>query len=87
MANFRYFAEHNGQTVQLANVYLDGLSAKTAANFIGTAPDGTKLRAARKIEFKAFPSRHECDARCTHATGRIMKCECSCGGKNHGKHV
>jgi hypothetical protein len=20
-----------------------------------------------------------------HATGKIMRCECSCGGKNHGR--
>lgn len=26
---------------------------------------------------------HVCDARCVHATG--SDCECSCGGKNHGK--
>jgi hypothetical protein len=26
---------------------------------------------------------HRCDARCTGATGH--NCECSCGGKNHGK--
>jgi len=26
-----------------------------------------------------------CDARCTHAKG--SSCECSCGGKNHGKHA
>ena len=25
---------------------------------------------------------HECDPRCTGATGK--NCECSCGGKNHG---
>lgn len=25
----------------------------------------------------------KCDARCTHAKG--FKCECSCGGENHGK--
>jgi hypothetical protein len=39
----------------------------------------------RKVELKSFPSRHECDSRCTNATGRTMQCECSCGGKNHGK--
>lgn len=26
---------------------------------------------------------HECGARCIHAKGHL--CECSCGGKNHGK--
>lgn len=27
-------------------------------------------------------SNHKCDSRCTTARGR--KCECSCGGANHG---
>jgi hypothetical protein len=31
------------------------------------------------------PSKHECDARCMYARGRTMNCECSCGGKNHGR--
>lgn len=31
------------------------------------------------------PKMHKCDARCVGATGRTMNCECSCGGKNHGK--
>ena len=85
MANYRYFAEHNGETVMLQNVYHDGHIRTTAEHFVGRAPDGTTLHAERKIEFKSNPSRHECDDRCTHATGRTMKCECSCGGKNHGK--
>jgi hypothetical protein len=43
------------------------------------------LPVSRVVIYKKQPSRHECDARCTHATGRVMKCECSCGGKNHGR--
>ncbi len=43
------------------------------------------VRATRVVQFKSNPSRHECDARCMNATGRTMQCECSCGGKNHGK--
>lgn len=39
----------------------------------------------RKVEMKAQPTRHACDARCLNATGKVMKCECSCGGKNHGR--
>lgn len=38
----------------------------------------------RVIEYKKNPSLHKCDARCQNATGRIMKCECRCGGKYHG---
>jgi hypothetical protein len=45
----------------------------------------TYLPVTRVIEFKSNPSRHECDARCMFANGKIMRCECSCGGKNHGK--
>ncbi len=43
------------------------------------------LPVERSIEYKRNPSKHACDARCLNATGRVMKCECSCGGKNHGK--
>lgn len=39
----------------------------------------------RVVQYKSNPSLHACDNRCLNATGRIMKCECSCGGKNHGK--
>lgn len=39
----------------------------------------------RVINFSNRPSRHECDARCMNASGRTMNCECSCGGKNHGR--
>lgn len=85
MANFRYFAEHNGQTVQLANVFHDGAVATSATHFTGAAPDGTRIQATRRVEYKANPSKHECDARCLHATGKVMKCECACGGKNHGR--
>lgn len=38
----------------------------------------------RIIAYKGRPSLHECDARCINASGRVMNCECSCGGKNHG---
>lgn len=43
------------------------------------------LRCTRVVERKSNPSLHACDARCIGATGKIMRCECSCGGKNHGK--
>lgn len=43
------------------------------------------LPVTRVITYKSNPSKHECDARCMGATGKIMNCECSCGGKNHGK--
>lgn len=85
MANYRYFADINGESIRLTNVSHDGSVKTSPANFTGTTPDGAKLRADRRIEFKSNPSRHDCDSRCTGARGRVMKCECSCGGKNHGK--
>lgn len=47
--------------------------------------DGAWVRVTRIVERKSAPSNHQCDDRCLNATGRTMKCECSCGGKNHGK--
>jgi hypothetical protein len=43
------------------------------------------LPVERVITYKSNPSKHECDARCMNASGRTMNCECSCGGKNHGR--
>lgn len=95
MANYRYFADINGEAIELASIRHVGPGVRASA-FEGV-PAGTKpvfvpgkgftgfIRATRKIEMKSAPSRHECDARCFNATGRIMKCECSCGGKNHGR--
>jgi hypothetical protein len=58
----------------------DGFSMK-----VGITRDGNQLLPVeREIEYKSHPSRHDCDARCMNAQGKIMRCECSCGGKNHG---
>lgn len=85
MARFKYFADIDGQTFELSDVYHDGAVSAAAEHFLGRTADGRKVRASRKIEMKSMPSRHKCDARCIHATGRVMKCECRCGGKNHGR--
>lgn len=86
MARFRYFADVDGVSFELSGVYFEGgKCAVKPEHFIGRLPSGTTVRATRRIEFKANASLHKCDARCLHATGRSMKCECSCGGKNHGK--
>jgi hypothetical protein len=77
MANFRYFTG----TEQLTNVWHDG-TYNTAKNFTGMNAAGFRVTVERKIERKPNPSMHKCDARCLNATG--FKCECSCGGKNHG---
>lgn len=86
MANMKYFAECNGQPVVLVNVGHDGGVAARAANFSGKClVCGGRHTATRVVEFRSFPSRHQCDDRCLNATGKVMKCECSCGGKNHGR--
>ena len=90
-ANRRYFADlANGATLELKKVYHQGPKAsedgKRPAGLIGFDYDAMIWRQiTRRVEYKAFAIKHECDARCTGATGRIMKCECACGGKNHGK--
>ena len=40
-------------------------------------------RDRKSATVKGVRSAHVCDARCEAATGG--NCECSCGGKNHGK--
>ena len=78
MPTQKFFAEHNGETVELTRIYHDGRATK-AANFTGSTPDGTRVKAQRR------PGPVNGAAACINATGRIMKCECSCGGKNHGR--
>ena len=62
---------------------IEGRKYDSFQRFVGYRP-GTRetLPVTRTIEYKSFPSKHACDARCMNARGRI--CECSCGGKNHG---
>jgi hypothetical protein len=99
MANMNHYADINGETVELVGNMFGMPVAEFAAKFPGVsgrrydsfsmkvmkAADGRTLPITRVIEFKKFPSRHVCDDRCLNATGKVMKCECSCGGKNHGK--
>ena len=99
MANIKHFSDLNGQTIELVGI-INGLdNAKFEAAFpgikgrkydgysrmVGRSITGELLPVTRSINYKSFPSRHECDARCMNATDRTMNCECSCGGKNHGK--
>jgi hypothetical protein len=82
MANIRHFATLNGETIVL-NSTIDNRGREGR---FGWHPETkTWIKVERVIEYKSFASKHECDARCLNATGRVMKCECSCGGKNHGK--
>jgi len=78
MANIRYFTADQ----QLTAIQHDGSIYTSAKHFTGLTMDGRRVQVERAIERKSNPSNHKCDARCLNATG--FKCECSCGGKNHG---
>jgi len=78
----RFFGEVNGETVRLARVDNRNQSARHDDTWGWTGAEWVKVRA---VNYKSSPSLHECDARCINASGRVMNCECSCGGKNHGR--
>lgn len=87
MAGMGFFTDlDNGETVKVVD-RADYDQGYRAMPRIYSAEHGGWLRCTRVVEMKSNPSRHECDDRCTHATGKTMRCECSCGGKNHGKHA
>ena len=69
-------------------VQFPGVKGKRYDGFmrlVGHGPDGKSvLPIDRVVEYKSNPSKHKCDSRCMHAQGKIMRCECSCGGVNHG---
>jgi len=99
MATMKYFSDHNGETVELVaisnlrNAEFDtlfpGVKGKRCDSFskwVGYAVGSRDpLPLTRRISYKSNPSLHKCDARCMHAKGRTMDCQCSCGGANHGK--
>jgi hypothetical protein len=86
MANIKYF---NG-TSELTGVHFQGRKQfGQPADYVrvwdGQRWSSNWLPVERKVEYKSFASKHECDARCMNASGRTMQCECACGGKNHGR--
>lgn len=96
MADFRYFADIDGEAVALRNIRpldnaefaglfpgIKGRRSDSFSRFVGYAVGGRMLPVMRSIERRANPSNHKCDARCESA--RSFKCECSCGGHNHGR--
>lgn len=86
MARIKYFnGENELQGVHERNGKLVGYVSKDELFFVPGQGWQGYTAVERTVEYKTNPSRHECDDRCVNATGRIMKCECSCGGKNHGK--
>lgn len=99
MATMKYFSDYNNETVELvalSNMRIaefesrfPGIKGKRCDSFskwVGYAAGSRDpLPVMRMISYKSHPSKHVCDARCMHAKGKTMNCECSCGGKNHGK--
>lgn len=80
MANIKYFADTKTETL-----VFDRVDHRKDGAYGFDAGSKSWIKTNRKVEMKSNPIRHICDVRCINATGRIMKCECSCGGKNHGK--
>lgn len=80
MANIKYFADTNSQVLEFSKV-----DHRKDGSYGYDVDTKSWVKTNRKVEYKKFASKHECDARCINATGLIMKCECSCGGKNHGR--
>jgi hypothetical protein len=95
MANIKYFSDVTGQAEALTAPH-----GMNNAEFVARWPGvrgirydgyqmlvghvgGTVLPVTRQIEYKAQPSRHECNAKCLNGKHN-GKCECQCGGKNHG---
>ena len=93
MANVKYF---NG-TRELVRIEMM-LNAEFAVKFPGvrgiavdsfkkqvgyTADNKGPFAVERRIAYKSFPSRHECNSRCLNGR-HDGACECQCGGKNHG---
>lgn len=99
MANIRYFSDINGEAIQLKAPYgmpnkefatkfpgIKGLRCDGYSMWVGYPFEGTgePLPITRKITYKTFPSRHECNSRCLNGRHNGT-CECQCGGKNHGR--
>lgn len=81
---FKYFSECSGQAVELSNIQHDGHVSAAPKHFSGKCEAcGERHAASRAIQYKAQPSRHECNAKCMNGSMRGV-CECGCGGKNHG---
>lgn len=99
MANIKYFSDVTGEPEALVaphgmnnaefaarwpgvrGIRYDGY--QMLVGHVGGNLGGAVLPVTRKIKYKAFPSRHECNAKCLNGKHNGT-CECQCGGKNHG---
>ncbi len=98
MARFNYFNDAADGTVTRLTFLSTMDNKEFAARFpgmrgmasdgynkrVGHTGNGMLLPITRAIEMKPFPSKHQCNAKCLN--GRHNgRCECQCGGKNHGR--
>lgn len=96
MANIKYFSDYNGVTQELP--WTESLKneefAKLFPGVRGVRYDSFAKRVGRVgltivpltrvIEYKKNPSLHECNSKCLGGKPN-GRCECRCGGANHGK--
>ena len=95
MTTFKCFSDLNGETIELnPRSIKQALAGHMEGEAIDAKPTWSAERqcwnrvfykVTRSVEYKSHPSKHVCDVRCQSAKGRTMKCECACGGKNHGR--
>jgi len=98
MAAFKYFSDLAGEVEELRTIHqlnngefrarwpeVRGMRADGYTMWVGHGSTGV-LPVTRRIEFKRFPSLHQCNAKCMGGkpTGT---CECQCGGRNHGRQT
>ena len=97
MANIKSFSDYLGAPIELVAfkampnaeflARLPGVKGFRHDGYsmqIGLAHGSNQwLPVTRKIEYKSFPSKHQCDSKCLNGKHN-GKCECQCGGKNHG---
>lgn len=100
MANIKYFSDVTGEAVRLVAPHgmsnkefaarwpgVRGIRYDGFEMLVGHADGnlgGDVLPVTRKIEYKAQPSLHECNAKCMNGRHNGA-CECRCGGANHGR--
>lgn len=101
MERMRYFCDTPGGPIALKGIWpmanaefalrfpgVAGLRADGYSRWAGYPAEGPggPLPVTRRIDYKAQPSLHLCNAKCLNgkATG---SCECRCGGRNHGRGV
>ncbi len=49
MATFKYFADIDGEVIELTRIWHDGHISSKAAHFTGLLPNGTRVAATRKV--------------------------------------